>query len=305
MINRASLRWGFLAALILMVCASCEKMVIDEVEQPSEQTGNANLILRVSKSSFHPYDGETKAVVDMAEYCSRFNFVLYQEGKKVKAVTQLKEEAGDDFGQVAMTVNTGTYQLMVLAHSSVNGNPVLSNPEEIQFTNQLGYSDTFYYYGTIEVTTDQTSHDIMLNRATTMVRFNFDEVFPDNMGEMVIDYQGESGVLNVLTGRGGSTNSRQQKKINFTSFAGQHKTYSLPIYTFMRENTGTLNITITAKSTDGEVIVQRSFKNVPIEHTKATDFVGKFFDHETEQAFSFRLETDWEVSNTLNYSDEN
>ena len=304
MINRVSLRWGFLAALILMVCASCEKMVIDEEEQP-EKTSNANLILRVSKSSFHPYDGDTKTVVDMADYCSRFNFVLYQDGKKVKAVTQMKDEAGNDFGQVAMTVSTGTYQLMVLAHSSVGGNPVLSHPEEIQFTNQLGYSDTFYYYGTIEVTTDQTSHDIMLNRATTMVRLNFDEVFPENMGNMKIYYTGESGVLNATTGFGGTTNSKQEKIVNLSSFAGQHKTYSLPIYTFMREETGTLNIKITAYNNEGEVIVERSYEDVPIEHTKATDFVGEFFEHETQQAFSFKLETDWEVSNTLNFSDEN
>ena len=301
MINRASLRLGFLAALLLMVCTSCEKMVIDEENPSSEQTGNANLVLRVSKSSFHPYDGDTKAVVDVSEYCTRFNFVLYQDGKKVKAVTQTKDEAGNDFGQVAMTVSTGTYQLMVLAHSSVGGNPVLSNPEEIQFTNALGYSDTFCYYGTIEVTTEQTTHDILLQRATTAVRLNFDEVFPDNMGNMKIYYTGESGVLNATTGYGGTTNSKQEKIVNMSSFAGQHTTYSLPIYTFMRQDAGTLNIKITAYNNEGGVIVERSYEDVPIEHTKATDFEGEFFEHETEPSFSFKLETDWQVATTIRY----
>ena len=304
MINRVSLRWGFLAALILMVCASCEKMVIDEEEQP-EKTSNANLILRVSKSSFHPYDGDTKTVVDMADYCSRFNFVLYQDGKKVEAVTQMKDEAGNDFGQVAMTVSTGTYQLMVLAHSSVGGNPVLSHPEEIQFTNQLGYSDTFYYYGTIEVTTDQTSHDIMLNRATTMVRLNFDETFPENIKYFLVKYTGESGVLNTITGYGGKTNSQQEKLVNVSSYAGKYAKFSMPIYTFMRHDTGSLKIRMIAFDFDSIPFLERSYDNVPIEHTKATDFVGEFFEHETQQAFSFKLETDWEVSNTLNFSDEN
>ena len=300
MIDRASLRLGFLATLILMVCSSCEKMVINE-EGTSEQPGNANLILRVSKKSFHPYENETKAVVDVADYCTRFNFVLYQDGKKVKAVSQLKEEAGANFGQVAMSVTTGTYQLMVLAHSSVGGNPVLSNPEEIQFTNKLGYSDTFCYYGTIEVTSEQATHDILLQRATTMVRFNFDEVFPENMGNMKIYYTGESGVLNAMTGFGGTTNSKQEKIVNLSSFAGQHKTYSLPIYTFMRQETGTLDITITAYTTEGEVIVQRSFEDVPVEHTKATEFEGEFFEHESEQAFTFKVDTDWEVATTIRY----
>lgn len=300
MINRASLRLGFLVTLILMVCSSCEKMVFDE-EGSSEQSGNAYLILRVSPNSFYPYEGDTKAVVDMADYCTRFNFVLFQDGKKVKAVSQLKEEAGTNFGQVAMSVSTGTYQLMVLAHSSVGGNPNLSHPEEVQFTNALGYSDTFCYYGTIEVTTEQTTHDIMLKRATTMVRFDFDEVFPDDMGNMKIYYTGESGVLNATTGYGGATNSKQEKIVNLTSFAGQHKTYSLPIYTFMRQETGTLDITITAFSAGGDIIIQRSYEDVPIEHNKATVFQGEFFEHETQPSFSFKLDTDWEVATTISY----
>lgn len=291
-----------LTAVAVMALTSCERMVVDEDEQGGEMPdGSANLILRVSDNSFHPYDDDSRAQVNIADYCTRFNFVLYQNGNKVKALTQTKDDAGNDFGKVAMTIATGTYQLMVLAHSSVGGNPVLSDPENVKFTNQLGYSDTFCYYGTIEVTSEQTTHDILLQRATTMVRLNFDEVFPDDMGNIKIEYRGESGVLNATTGKGGTTNSQQEKIVNLSSFAGQHKTYSLPIYTFMRQETGTLHMTVTAYSTDGHVIVSRTYEDVPIEHTKATDFEGEFFDHESSAAFSFMAETDWQVATTIRY----
>ncbi len=134
-----------------------------------------------------------------------------------------------------------------------------------------------------------------------MDRFNFDEVFPDDIALMQINYTGESGVLNAMTGYGGTTNSKQEKKLNVSSFAGKHTTYSLPIYTFMRGDTGTLNITMTAKRADGTTILERSFEDVPIEHTKVTEFIGEFFDHESDQALSFKAETDWEVAATIRY----
>ena len=224
-------------------------MVVDEPTSSQKTDEDANLTIKVSHDSFHPYedDEDSRTLVDIADYCKRFNFVLFQDGAKVKAITQTKDEAGDDFGQVSMTLPSGTYQLMVLAHSSASGNPNLSHPEEIQFTNAMGYSDTFCYYGTIDVTAEPATQEILLKRATTMVRFNFDEVFPDDIALMQINYTGESGVLNAMTGYGGTTNSKQEKKLNVSSFAGKHTTYSLPIYTFMRGDTGTLNITMTAK----------------------------------------------------------
>lgn len=292
-----------LAVMAAMTLSSCEKMVVDEPTSSQKTDEDANLTIKVSHDSFHPYedDEDSRTLVDIADYCKRFNFVLFQDGAKVKAITQTKDEAGDDFGQVSMTLPSGTYQLMVLAHSSASGNPNLSHPEEIQFTNAMGYSDTFCYYGTIDVTAEPATQEILLKRATTMVRFNFDEVFPDDIALMQINYTGESGVLNAMTGYGGTTNSKQEKKLNVSSFAGKHTTYSLPIYTFMRGDTGTLNITMTAKRADGTTILERSFEDVPIEHTKVTEFIGEFFDHESDQALSFKAETDWEVAATIKY----
>lgn len=290
--------------MAVMTLSSCEKMVIDEQTPSHGVEADANLIIKVSHDSFHPYedeDAESRSQVNIADYCTRFNFVLYQDGTKVKAITQTKNEAGSDFGQVSLSLASGSYQLLVLAHSSASGNPVLSHPEEIQFTNAMGYSDTFCYYGTIEVTAEPATHDILLKRATTMVRFNFDEVFPDDVAVLQINYTGESGVLNATTGYGGTTNSKQEKKLNVSSFAGKHTTYLLPIYTFMRGDTGTLNITMTALRADGTTIRERSFQDVPIEHTKVTEFVGEFFEHESEASFSFTAETDWEVATTIEY----
>lgn len=290
--------------LIACWCASCEKMVVEEEEgsTPTSVKKNGNLILRVTNNTVPEYETSTRAVQDITDYCTRFNFVLYQNGTKVKGVSQEKEKAGDEFGEVAMTVEPGTYQLLVLAHCGNTGNPSLSDPENIKFNNtETGYSDTFYYYGDIEVTSESKTHDIQLTRATTMVQFVFDEDMPSDIYRIRIDYTGGSGVLNAKTGYGGSVNSQQYLKWNVSSHAGKHDLFKLAIYTFLQHEQGNLHVKITAMTENDEVILQREYDEVPVERNKKTVFQGNFFTAESNQDFSFTAETGWEVLTTLNY----
>ena len=137
-----------LAATIVLLNA-CEKAVIEE-DDDSGQTivTSANVVLSVKANTVSPFESATRAVVNITDYCKTFNFVLYQNGKKVKSITQ---KAGDaDYGLVSLMLEPGTYQLLVLAHSS-KGNPSLADLEKIQFTNDDNFTDTFYYYGDLIV----------------------------------------------------------------------------------------------------------------------------------------------------------
>lgn len=295
---RQSYLWIAFAAMLLF--SSCEKMVIDEEETPSVvDAKNANIVLRVSSSSFQPYEASTRAVVDITTYCTRLNFVLYQEGKKVKAVTQTKDEEG--YGELSLVLVPGTYQLLVLAHSGFYGNPTLSNPEEIKFTNkETGYSDTFYYYGNLEVSGEPhvQNYDLLLTRATTLVKLQMND-YPQDLHHITVHYTGGSGVFNAITGFGGTVNSQQEVTWKVESRVEQNIPFDFDVYTFLQQEKGAMSIKITAYTGSNETIMEREYDDVPVERGKMTVFQGYFFDPENN--FSLTAETDWETAATLTY----
>lgn len=279
-----------------LVLSSCEKMVIDEEESLSntEKTQKGNVVLCVSGFNIVPF--ETRALVDITTYCKRLNFVIYKDGKKIDSRSQTKGDA--DYGTVTMSLEPDTYKLLVVAHNS-NGNPSLSNPESIQFTNKLGYYDTFCYYGDIVVTEDAQTHNITMSRAASMLRFIIEDEIPSNVKYITLYYTGGSGVLNAVTGHGGNVNSQQEMLYNVE---GATSPVTLPVYTFLQEDTGELELTVTALTSDKQTVVaEKSFSNVPMKHNMITEYTGTFFSHASSNGFSLKGETDWEVYQTVNY----
>ena len=282
------------SAMLGIAVTSCEKPILDEnetnrQEQTKDQKGN--VVIRVSDFRLIPADEATRAVVDITTYCTRLNFVVYKDGVKVEGRSQM---AGDsDFGETTMSLEPGTYKLLVLAHSSNGGNPTLTDPENIPFTNALGFTDTFCYYDDIVVTNEPKTHEVMLNRASTMLRFNITDEAPSNLKYMQFYYTGGSGVLNAVTGFGGSVNSQQKVLINVENSIDDLP--PLKIYTFLQEDEGTLDVTVTAMDADKNTIIERKFENVPVKRKMVTDYTGTFFNHFNDNTFSFKAETDWQV----------
>ncbi|MBR1934243.1 MAG: FimB/Mfa2 family fimbrial subunit [Prevotella sp.] len=291
----------FYSGLMLAALAafSCEKPILEENEtEPTQQEQNqkGNLVLRVSDFRLVSADA-TRGVVDITEYCSRLNFVVYKDGKKVDSRTQTKGDS--NFGETAMTLEPGTYKLLVLAHSSNGGNPTLTDPESIHFTNALGFSDTFYFYDDIEVTSQQQTHEVTLTRASSMLRFIINDEVPSNLKYIQFYYTGGSGVLNAVTGYGGLVNSKQEMLYNVDGYT---QLPPLRVYTFLQEDEAKLDVTVTALDANKNTIVERKFENVPMKRNMVTEYSGSFFDHSSENSFTFKAETDWEVYQQSTYA---
>lgn len=300
-----------MVAFLLNSFTSCEKAISEEEEQvqsSSQQISNndkngGNLTIRVSDFHFVPYTQQTsthiaeatRAVIDLTTYCTRLNYVVYKDGKKVDSRSQLKEDGG--FGEVTMTLSPGTYKLLVLAHSSRGGNPTLSDPEHIQFTNALGYSDTFSYYDNIEVTNESKTHEVILTRVSSLLNFIIEDEIPTEVTKVHFLYTGGSGVLNAVTGYGGNVNSKQERLYNITGLTAP---LTLPIYTFLQENEGELEVTVTAQDADGNTVKTRKFSNIPMKRNMVTEYKGTFFDHDSNNNFAIKGDTEW--SDTLHLS---
>lgn len=275
--------------VIMMGLEACEKAVFNEQQEKKPIEGN--VIIRASLYNIVPF--ETRAVQSVADFSTNLQFVLFQNGAKVKAVTQ--KRADDNYGEIGLTLNAGTYQLLVLAHSST-GNPSVANPEFIQFTNSMGFSDTFYYYGDIEVTGEQTTYDIRLQRATSMVRVIIQDAIPSEVKTIRLFYTGESGVFNAVTGMGGTVNSQQSIVFDVE---GQAAPLTLCAYTFLRDETGSLNMTISARDANNDVKFEKTLANIPMKNHMVTEYSGKLFTEPGNKSddveFSLTAETEWEV----------
>jgi hypothetical protein len=189
---------------------------------------------------------------------------------------------------VTLSLAEGTYKLLVVASSALD-NPTLSNPEKIQFSNKLGYTDTFSYYGDLTVTSEPTSHEISLNRNVSCLRFTINDEFPENVKYMKFYYTGGSGVLNAVTGYGGLVDSEQEKITNIT---GLTVPLTFNVYTFLQAEEALLQVTVTALESDNKTVVaERQFEDVPMKYQMITEYAGSFFNH--DHGITFKVDTAW------------
>ena len=253
--------------MAVLVLSGCEKVSIDD-EEPSSVTEKANLILNVTTDGITPMTSTRSG----ESFWTHLNFVVYQNGTKVAGINQAEGDSG--YGQASMQLSPGNYQVLVLAHSS-SSNPTLTNPEKLQFTNAMGFTDTFYYYDGITVTSEAQTHNIQLERATAMLRFIIDDEMPSGISYLRFYYTGGSGALNARTGWG-CVDSKQTVNINVDPSAS--RPYVFEMYTFPKDQQSNLTLTVTAYGEDGvEVVRERKFTGITVERNKITEFEGNFF----------------------------
>lgn len=105
---------------------------------------------------------------------------------------------------------------------------------------------------------------------------------------MIFNYTGGSGVLNAVTGYGGNVNSKQEKNVRIQ---GCSVPLPLRIYTFLREDEGSLDVKAEALDSNKNVVMSRTFTDIPMKRNTVTVYEGSFFSH--EQGFSIKGETEW------------
>lgn len=272
-----------LSLLTLLALSACQKASIydDELEQRLK----GNLIVNVFKLEQTPFSTLTRT--EPAEACSRLSFAVYDlTGKRVDIVSQKVDDA--KFGSASFLLDEGDYQLVIVAHSS-DGNPTMTDLTRIQFSNKLGFTDTFLYYGNISIGEESVEMDLTLNRIVALCRFCITDDIPDDVTRMQFYYTGGSGTFDASTGFG-SVNSKQS--IFFDVTEGQKQ---FDLYTFPHDTEGTLHLTVTAYDDGDNILKEREFE-VPVTRNKITWLSGPYFTgsgSSSSSVFSIDVDTDW------------
>lgn len=280
MMKKIVLSFCALTALVLM---GCEKPLISEGEEESEDT-EGNLTVTVWQSGHEPFPAMTRAT-SLDDY-NRLNYAIYtSDGTRVKQVNQTRENTG--FGSATFQLEPATYQVVVVAHNC-NKNPTMTNLNKIQFTNAMGYTDTSLYYGEVEVTEEHKDVQVNLERIVSLCRVIITDEYPEDVTQMRFQYKGGSGAFDAKTGYG-CVNSTQTLFFDVTN--GQKQ---FDLYTYLHDEEGTLHLLATAYDDADNVIHEREFE-VPMLYNQITRFSGPFFTGSGNGSLDITIviNTDW------------
>ena len=293
---------------------ACEKLEIDGDSAGHGNSASAsgfNVVVSVTDVDAGWSNAASRTMVKISDVCTRLCFAVYQNGTRVKNENQ---KAGDvNFGTYAMNLDTGSYQILVLGHSAA-ANPATTNPAKVQFSNPsssggTGFTDTFYYYGTLEVGSEGTQLNISMKRATAMFRLKTNDEKPANVVKFQFYYEGGSGTLDATTGFG-CVNSKQSVFVD-TPGSGQ---LQFEMYTFPHEEIDAVTFTVKAFDASEKVLYSKEFTDVKIQRNCITQYSGNFFtnggtvvpdapkDPDPVEPFSTVVMVDPEWSETFEYT---
>lgn len=270
-------------SLLALLLLGCEKPEFEAGKKG--QDTEANLVVSVFQLEQTPFSDISRAPV--ADACTRLNVAIYdEEGSRVKQVNQTSAEA--DFGKASPQLAKGTYKVLVVGHSA-SGNPTMTDPAKVQFTNATGYTDTFYYYQEVTVGDATQNLSVTLHRNVSLCRFVITDDYPQNVSTLRFLYKGGSGAFNAATGLG-SVNSTQT--LEFSASAGKKQ---FDLYTFLHDTTGTIHLTVTAYDANTNILHEKAF-DIPMIQNQISWFSGPYFSDSNAQTLSTTIDvnTDWE-----------
>lgn len=276
--------------LLLLLLTSCEKPYLNEDDAGGTPAGN--LTVSVFQLEQTPFSDYTRATPSDA--CTHLNFAIYNGETRLKQINQTSDMA--DFGHVSFQLDAGTYQLVVVAHSS-KGNPTMTDPGTIKFDNSDGYSDTFLYSEDVTVASEPVNLSLTLHRIVALCRFVITDDYPQGVAKMQFKYTGGSGAFNAATGLG-CVKSTQTVTFDITTGQKQFDLYTFP---YQGEEC-TIHLTASALDASGVEITQRTF-DVPLATNNITWLSGDFFSGSNIQSASFDLsiDTQWAAESHLAY----
>ena len=275
-----------IALLLVFTIFACEKAITPDDNTAGDADGNLRVsVFEIEKT---PFASLTRASKPASAVVTRLNFAIYdQAGTRLKLVSQ--QSGAADFGQASFQLPEGTYQLVVVGHSS-GGNPSMTTPYKIQFTNSQGFTDTFLYYGEVTIGEEGVDLQVSLDRIVALCRFVITDDFPSDVKKMRFYYTGGSGAFDATTGLG-CVNSKQDVK--FDVVAGQNE---FDLYTFLHDIDGTIHLTVTALDASDNELYNRSL-DVPMEQNHITWLSGAFFggsgSSSTTTITNVTVNTDW------------
>ncbi len=284
----------YILSALVSACllVACEKPLV-EADGENGGTGgdDGKCVLSINASQlenfmFEEAGGGNRSIKPLGDVCERVSFVIFNGDEKVKAVNQ--KSSDKDFGKASVSLDKGTYTLVVIAHNGT-GNPTFTSPEEIKFPDNK-VTETFYYCGDVDIDGTQDC-DITLKHAVAMFRLTMNDATPQGVKRMKFYYTGGSSTFDAVTGYG-CVNSKQTEYRDVTAAAYEGSS-SYEVYTFPHSDGRNLKMDVSALSSDGTTVMySKTFEEVPVVVNQITEYTGSFYGENPDGGRGFNVTVD-------------
>lgn len=282
---------------LAVMLAACESPAGFDRESNGHED-DANVVIRFSSCQQGNF---SRAATALSEQCSRLSVAIFREdGTKVKSINQSVEDTG--FGVVAISLGTGTYKVVAVAHNSTEGNATISSTEKVTFANNK-MTDTFACCASLTVEDEEPiDQELTLQRVVAMVRLTVTGTIPDEVARLKFYYTGGSSTLNPSTGYG-CVNSKQTEYRSVVIDGSPVNTFEL--YTAPHELNDVLKLVITAQDSNNQTLNEWTMEDIPVTRNKITTWEGALFSGGTgggtgSGSIGITLDTEWD--GTINYT---
>lgn len=284
----SGLLWAVTCGMMLLTGVSCEKMVIGS--EADDGDDDANVVLRVASFEQIPFT-LAKTRRDARDICTRLNFMVYKDGKRIKQESQKVDDEG--FGKAEFRLAEGRYFLVALAHSGA-GNPTSTRSDSIVFSNDTGHTDTFYWADSIFVDAEHLHDDridktLNLERIVSKIRFEYLDDIPVKAKRIRFKYDDGTAKFNALTGYG----IRTSKQLQWYDLPHTENTFE--IYTIPHSNAQEyINVDVNSYDSSETEVSIRSVADIPILRNRVTICRGYLFSPVYGAGFDIRISDVWD-----------
>lgn len=208
------------------------------------------------------------------------------DGGKVCEFHQTADDA--DFGTIRKTVHAGRYRIVAMARAGAASQPVtITSPTYVEMPESRLY-DMFCAVRDIEITSGETEPVVMtLSRNVSMFGLSVTDAAPDNIYgiEFVFRVDGEYRLLPTFNPTTGLADTGYQtKRLAVLKSRGPQE---LKYYAFLTADEETVDITVNARTEEGDILFTRTFEGVPMRVNRKTIATGALFSGGTSSTFEY------------------
>lgn len=261
----------------MMLCsaAACSSDIEPADLEPKNRTITFNVVNKEKESMTR--------TTTVADAFNNLYYYRYAGSSLVQSFTQTSTD--DGFGSFQDNMDYGTYDIYVVgAKSNVT-----------DFTNGVAtfdkISDTFSCY--LNLTVDkQTAASQTLDMFRRVAKFELvaSDALPENLATVDVTITGGATTLDVKTGKGSAT-ATQTKTITVPASNIGKADCTFIAYTFLTEDESAVEVSITAKDSEGSTIVAYTFDNVEMQTNYITRYTGKLFGDDFTS--NINVSTEW------------
>lgn len=283
-----------LAAFIAGLACSCEKALptadIDtEITTPEWEKDTVTIYFHSPSYTIEPFTRSSP----ISQSISHLDVYL-NDGTTTAALHQIQTD--DDFGSVTVALDrTKTYTLVAVAHKC-NGNATIADgiitfPEE-KVTQSMVYTTTFSPATTTVINAE-------MQRIVGQFRFEVADAVPDDIYTFEFNFGNSYTRWNYASSIGANSIARTATFSGFTRQNDGTVIFNLFVIPTNLTDTDQMNITVTAKKQNGDVVETKTFNDVPIRAGYKTTYHGEFFTTESTTA-TFTV-ADWQAFDTVEF----